>query len=422
MGVVRIDRWFDLRRGVFSGLLMGLLALVLAACSAGSILTDSNPSPGGDPSGKPVPPIAFQQITGIPPGKLAELKAALITAGSQHAIGFVDGNFGAGVFALSGTIRSSAEPAGVRLVYQFQFRDADGVLIDTVDGDDNAGVFSGTDPWVAVTPAVMERIARRTTDAMARKLAAMGYAARLASLTAPPSELFARAGSDAAREIDFETVNGPGFAALGNTMMANADQVVQHEDIAPSVASVLPLPGEAEMPKITGADRAFAAAPPAYDDTGAGTATAAAAPDAAPAAASAPPEEKQKPPPKLKPGQRAIRAVAVVPVQGSPGPGDAELTAAMRKILSSAGWPVVSKPQADALTIQGRVKLADKGGGKQSVAVNWEVKSPDGRKLGDVNQANEVPHGALDGGWGDAAFSVAEAAAPGIFDVVKRYR
>jgi hypothetical protein len=415
MGVWRLNGLFNVPRGVFSGLLMGLMALVLTACSAGSILTDSNPSPGGEASGKPVPPIAIQQITGVPPGKLSELKTALSAAGRQHAIGFVEGNFGAGVFALSGDVRISSEPAGVRLVYQFQFRDADGVLIGNIDGEDNAGVFAGADPWAAVTPAIMERIARRTADAMARKLAGMGYAARLAALTAPPSELFARAGSGAGREIDFETVNGPGFAALGNSMFADADKQVEHEEIAPSVASLLPLPGEGQMPKVAVSDQAFAAAPPADNDTGVDVGE--------PSVASANQSEEAQPPPaKLKPGQRAIRAVAVVPVQGSPGPGDAELTAAMRKTLSSAGWPVVSKPQADALTIEGRVKLTDKGSGKQSVAVNWEVKSPDGKTLGDVKQANEIPKGALDGGWGDAAFSVSEAAAPGIFDVVKRYR
>lgn len=419
MGVWRLSGWFGLPRRIFSGLLMGVVALVLTACSAGSILTDSNAPAGGDGAGKPVPPIAFQQITGIPPGKLAELKTALTTAGRQHAIGLVDGSFGTGVFTLSGDARAASEPAGVRLVYQFQFRDAEGVLIDKIDGEDNAGVFTGTDPWAAVTPAVMERIARRTADAMARKLSSLGYAARLASLTAPPPELFARAGSGAGREIDFETVNGPGFAALGNSLFANADKRVEHEEIAPSVASVLPIPGEGQMPKVAVSDQAFAAAPPAENDTGEDAALAASEPAAA---SSTPAAEPAAPPKKLKPGQRAIRAVAVVPVVGSPGPGDAELTAAMRKTLSSAGWPVVSKPQADALTIQGRVKLADKGGGKQAVAVNWEVKTPDGKTLGDVKQANEIPTGALDGGWGDAAFSVAEAAAPGIFDVVKRYR
>ena len=94
----------------------------------------------------------------------------------------------------------------------------------------------------------------------------------------------------------------------------------------------------------------------------------------------------------------------------------------MRKTLSEAGWPVVSKPQADALTIEGHVKLASKDDKTQSVSLRWLVKSPTGKVLGDVKQANDVPAGSLDAGWGGAATAVVEAAATGIFDVVKRYR
>ena len=126
--------------------------------------------------------------------------------------------------------------------------------------------------------------------------------------------------------------------------------------------------------------------------------------------------------PAAKSSKPAIRAVAVIPVKGSPGGGNAELTAAMRKTLSAAGWPVVSKPQPDALTIVGLVKLAKQAGAEQSVSVRWEVQSPDGRMLGDVKQANRIPSGSLDRGWGDAAFAVAEAAATGIFDIVNRVK
>ena len=57
-----------------------------------------------------------------------------------------------------------------------------------------------------------------------------------------------------------------------------------------------------------------------------------------------------------------------------------------------------------------------------TVSLSWVVKSPTGKVLGDVKQANDVPAGSLDEGWGGAATAVAEAAASGIFDVVKRYR
>jgi hypothetical protein len=164
------------------------------------------------------------------------------------------------------------------------------------------------------------------------------------------------------------------------------------------------------MPRIAVSDTPSAAPPP--DEVGTDIA---AVDEAGPAPKAEP--AKRKP----KPGERQIRAVAVVPVKGSPGGGDAELTAAMRKTLSAAGWPVVSKPQPDALTVVGRVKVVTKGEA-QSVSLRWEVKSPNGKTLGDVKQANDVPLGSLDQGWGPAAAAVAEAAATGIFDIVKRYR
>jgi hypothetical protein len=403
--------WLQSFRSLFRGTAMALLGLVLAACSAGSILSDSGSRGTVEPKGKSVPPIALQEVTGIPPGKLGELRTALASAGGLHDISFVDGSFQSGVFGLSGSFKASTGSAGVHLVYQWQFRDGDGVLIDRIDGDENAGLYSGPDPWAAVSPAVLDRIARRTAEAMARKLNQMGYATRLASLTSPPAELFAAAAPDAHREIDFETLNGPGLAAVGTDFLAGADQVVQHEDIQPAVAMVAPIPGEGQMPRVAISDRPSAAPPP--DDVE----TASAAEQEAPSASEAPAAPRRK----AKPGQHEIRAVAVVPVKGSPGGGDAELTAAMRKTLSAAGWPVVSKPQPDALTVVGRVRVEPKGEG-QTVSLRWEVRSPDGKTLGEVKQANDVPAGALDNGWGPAAVPVAEAAATGIFDIVKRHR
>jgi len=411
MGALRAIRGGTGVRGWMAALLAAVFAVLLTACSAGSILTDSGPSPKTNPKGKTVPPVAYQQIAGIPPDKLTVFKQSLATAGGQHDIGFVEGNLGTGMFSLGGSIRAIPGNAGVRVVYEWQFRDADGVLIDTLTGEDNAGVYSGPDPWGAVTPDVLDRVARRTADLMAQRLSAMGYAARLSSLTSPPAELFARAGPSAGRQIDFETVHGPGLAELGTTPLANAE---------PWVAAVSPIPGEQLMPKVLVSDDGLAAAPPATDDTG--MPAMAAAEPAEPATAAKPVKQATAVPATAKPGQQAIRAVAVVPVRGSPGPGDGQLTSAMRRTLSEAGWPVVSKPQADALTIEGRVKLSAKDAGTQTVSLRWVVKTPDGKVLGDVKQANDVPTGSLDEGWGGAATAVTEAAASGIFDVVKRYR
>jgi hypothetical protein len=135
---------------------------------------------------------------------------------------------------------------------------------------------------------------------------------------------------------------------------------------------------------------------------------------------SEPPAEPK--PAKPKPGTVEIKAVAVIPVQGAGGPGNRELTAAMRRSLKAVGWPVVNAWRADALVIRGRVDISKPKGANQQVAVRWAVETPQGKSLGDVKQANSVPAGSLDAGWGEAATIVAEAAASGIFDIIKRYR
>jgi hypothetical protein len=114
--------------------------------------------------------------------------------------------------------------------------------------------------------------------------------------------------------------------------------------------------------------------------------------------------------------------VAVIPVKGAKGTGNDELTRAMRQTLTLAGWTVLSAPAKNALTISGRVEMADVSGNMQQVALNWAVQAPDGGKLGDVNQANKVPAGSLDAGWGDIAGAAVEAAASGIFELINKFR
>ena len=84
--------------------------------------------------------------------------------------------------------------------------------------------------------------------------------------------------------------------------------------------------------------------------------------------------------------------------------------------------PVLSAPRGDALTIAGEVDVSKPKGGTQRIALRWTVSAPDGRPLGKIDQANAVPAGSLDRGWGDNAVPVAEAAATGIFDLIKTYR
>ncbi len=132
--------------------------------------------------------------------------------------------------------------------------------------------------------------------------------------------------------------------------------------------------------------------------------------------AAAEPRETIKPAPNTK----AIRAVAVPQVKGAPGSGNKELTAAMRDVLRNAGWPVRAKPGDDTLTVRGRVKVGQKKKGKQPITLAWVVSDPAGDVLGTVKQANRVPAGSIDQGFGPNAKHVAQAAAPGIFNLVKK--
>lgn len=121
-------------------------------------------------------------------------------------------------------------------------------------------------------------------------------------------------------------------------------------------------------------------------------------------------------------GRLVIKAVAVVPVKGAKGSGNDELTRAMRQALTTAGWTVLKAPAKNALTIAGRVVMAEASGNMQKVSLQWAVESPDGKKLGDVNQANNVQAGSLDAGWGEIAGFAVEAAASGIFELINKFR
>lgn len=145
----------------------------------------------------------------------------------------------------------------------------------------------------------------------------------------------------------------------------------------------------------------------------------------------APPDAATSPPPPLpatdsqaktaKPGTE-ISAVAVVPVSGVSPQGAKDLTAAMRKVLRDAGWPVLEKPAKNALTIAGDVKLDAAQGPNQAVHISWVITSPAGKTIGTVSQNNDVPAHSLDTAWGETAGMAAQAAADGIFKLIQQYR
>lgn len=339
-----------------TALLLLALGLVLAACAGGNRPFGKDDGTSG-PTGNTVPPIVLQSMEGLPAERMQALRDALAIAAGQRDMAIVEASFQSGELILNGRFTAVAEGGGVRVDYHWTLTDPAGATVHDFTGQEVASGTAGSDLWSAVTPAVLQRIAESTSLKLATRLAQLGYATRTAARDLPPSEYFVAAGPEAYKDIDLETLNGPGSV----------------EAAAAPPDESLPLPSETAVPE-------------------------------------------------PQPRRNAIKAVAVIAVKGSPGTGDAELTAAMRQTLAKAGWPVLKAPRADALTIAGEVDVSKPTGGTQQIALRWTVSSPDGRPLGKIDQANAVPAGSLDQGWGDNAVPVAEAAATGIFDLIKTYR
>jgi hypothetical protein len=111
--------------------------------------------------------------------------------------------------------------------------------------------------------------------------------------------------------------------------------------------------------------------------------------------------------------------VALGGVTGAPGDGGTALARAISSALGRAGVELgaAGAPSRFALNCEVAVGPADSG--KELVTVRW-ILAAGGHPLGQVSQQNTVPAGSLDHDWGDVAYAVAGAAAPGIADLIAR--
>jgi hypothetical protein len=349
------------------------VALALAACGSGNKTLENGAGGVPGPKGKTVPPISLVALDGIPETKAQVLKDALAEAGGNRDMAIVEGGIDQNALRLSGNFSVLPSAGGTNVSHSWTLADAAGAVLATHAGQEQAPPATGADPWSGVTPAVLQRIAADVTRSLAQRLSELGYATQI-GMALPPTEGWQTASAEDAKKIDEETLNGPGYASTSTATVASTGTPTP-----PQTASI------SESPKTS------------------------------------PPKPKKKTEQPNKKAQ-AIRAVAVLPVSGAPGSGNGELTGALRKVLKGAGWPVVNAPRSDALTISGAVKILPPQGSSQKVVLAWTVRSPDGRVLGTIKQANNVPAGSLDGGWGDNADQAAQAAAIGIFNLVKKLR
>jgi hypothetical protein len=112
--------------------------------------------------------------------------------------------------------------------------------------------------------------------------------------------------------------------------------------------------------------------------------------------------------------------LAYVTVAGAPGDGEQALAAALSRQLAARGLKPADAFQANVYEVQGTVKLAPAGKGRQSVTVIWIVLGPDGTQLGVTRQSKDIRKGSLDKRWGAAAEAAAAAAAADIAKLIPR--
>ncbi len=347
-------------RGMVTLALMVSLAVMLAACAGANNPFSKSRGSLLSPTGKTPPPVTIGAMNGLPTDKAQILFTSLAASAGKRDIAIVKGQM-AGNFTMTGDFQAVPGSAGVVVSYRWVVTDARGQLVHTIQSQETGQPATGN-PWAGVDADVLRRIAAFTAENLSSRLSQLGYATQAAGLPPPPNTMVL-AGPDAEKQIDLETLYGPDYA------------------------SIVPVVDAAES------SQALAVEAPV------------AAPQTAPA---------------KKPSGPGIHAVAVTRVSGSPGKGNDDLLIAMRRTLAAAGWDVLARARGDALTIHGEVGLAPPGNKTQRVTLKWVVAMPDGRVLGTVEQANQVPAGSLDKGWGQTAALATQAASQGIFAVVKK--
>lgn len=126
----------------------------------------------------------------------------------------------------------------------------------------------------------------------------------------------------------------------------------------------------------------------------------------------------------LPPDIKTLPKVTIAGVDGVAGAGPQAMARALEYHLKQAGLTVGDTLADDGAIVMGAIEIkpaAIRGGPPQdNLKVSWTVLRADGRELGVISQANDVPRSALQGAWGDLAFLIAEAATPGIIDLLEQ--
>lgn len=112
----------------------------------------------------------------------------------------------------------------------------------------------------------------------------------------------------------------------------------------------------------------------------------------------------------------------VMPVAGVPGARGAVLRRAMADALRRLELTVAPVRRDRDRFVTGRVSLGPAAAGKRRLEVAWSVRGPGGAEIGNLKQANLIATDALGENWPELARLIADAAAPAVVEVLRRFR
>lgn len=83
-------------------------------------------------------------------------------------------------------------------------------------------------------------------------------------------------------------------------------------------------------------------------------------------------------------------------------------------------YPLTAAPHEQGVVVAGRVRMGAAKGAMQTIEIVWAVRRADGTEIGKLTQNNTVPAGTLDRSWGRLADIIAQNAAGGLADLLKK--
>jgi hypothetical protein len=96
------------------------------------------------------------------------------------------------------------------------------------------------------------------------------------------------------------------------------------------------------------------------------------------------------------------------------------LRQAMETALRRRDFAVTTSLDGARLVVAGALALGPANGDQRPIEITWSVLDTGGQEVGKLTQRNAVPQAALTSGWRALASVIAENAASGVSDLVRR--